>query len=269
MERLYLYCLREKVEGAPALSTRGIDGKGDIFILPYDELEAVVSKVSLEEFASEEIQKKAQEDLNWIKEKALAHEKVIEKAMWKNNKILNTIPMRFGTIFTDKASLIKALKKDYSKIKEALKRIRGRQEWSVKAYLKDKKVFEQMIKNKNQAIKEKEKEIASMPEGLAYFMEEELKKALSKEIEKELNNITEFFFESLKKQAASSVRNKILEKELTGKSEPMVLNAAYLVPEEKIDDFKKELENLNQQIKTKGFYLEYSGPWPAYNFTSH
>lgn len=269
MQGFYLYCIREKTDIPFSFSTKGIDEKHIVTTFAYLELEAVVSKVSLEEFASKEIQKKAQEDLKWIREKALAHERVVEEAMRRDNKILSLIPMRFGAIFKDKASLEEVLRKDYSKIKEALERILGRQEWSVKAYLKDKKIFEQMIKDKNEAIKEKEKEIASLPEGMAYFVEEELKEVISSEVNKELNNIAEFFFESLKKQAVASVKSKILEKELTGRREPMVLNAAYLVPEEKIEDFKKELENLNQQIQAEGFYLEYSGPWPAYNFTSY
>jgi len=126
-----------------------------------------------------------------------------------------------------------------------------------------------VIKNKNKAIKEKEKEIASLPEGMAYFMEEELKEVISSEVDKELNNVVEGIFENLSNQAEASVKSKILEKELTGRREPMVLNAAYLVSEEKIEDFKKELENLNQKIQAKGFCIEYSGPWPAYNFTSY
>jgi len=60
-----------------------------------------------------------------------------------------------------------------------------------------------------------------------------------------------------------------LDKELTGRREPMVLNSAYLIPREKIENFKKEAEGLNQEIQAKGFYLEYSGPWPVYNFTSY
>jgi hypothetical protein len=268
VEGLYLYCIREKTEGAPAISTRGIDGKAEVFTLPFHGLEAVISEASLEEFASEEIQKKALENLNWIKEKAVAHERVIEEAMRKNDKILSVIPMRFGIIFKGKARLEETLNKDYSKIKEVLDRIRGKQEWSVKAYLKDREKFEQVIKEKNGATKEKEKEIASLPEGMAFFMEEELKEIISIEVDKELNRVIEGLFEILGKQAVSSIKSKTLGKELTGKREPMVLNSAYLILEEKIEDFKQGAEGLNQEIQPKGFYLEYSGPWPAYNFTS-
>jgi len=268
-EGLYLYCIREKIKGAPAISSRGIDGKGEVFTLVYREVEAIVSKVSLEEFGSEEVQKKAQEDLKWIKEKSVAHERVIEEAMRKDDKILNLIPMRFGTIFKEEARLKETLNKDYSKIKEVLERIRGKQEWSVKVYLREREKFEQVIKEKNEAIKEKVKEIAALEEGMAFFIEEELKEVISKEVNKELNNIVEALFKNLGKQAVSSTKSRILGKELTGKCEPMVLNAAYLIPEEKVKNFKEEVEVLNQEIQIKGFYLEYSGPWPAFNFTSY
>lgn len=269
MEGLYLYCIREKTAEHSTFSIKGIDGKGEVFTLTHRELEAIVSKVSLEEFGSGEIQEKSQEDLGWIKEKALAHEKVIEEAMRNKDNVLSVIPMRFGTIFKEKTSLEKTLNEDYAKIKEVLDKIRGKQEWSLKVYLKDKQKFERAVKEKKEVIKEKEKEIASLPEGMAFFMEEELKEVISDELDKELDNIAEGLFENIKKHAIASVKSKILEKELIGRQEPMVLNAAYLISEEKIEDFKKETQRLNQEIQANGFYLEYSGPWPAYNFTSY
>jgi len=269
MEGLYLYCIREKTEDAPVISERGIDGKGEVFTLAYRELEIVVSKVSLEEFTSEEIQKKAQEDMSWIKEKAIIHEKIVEEAMKEDDKALSLIPMRFGIIFKDRERLEKTLNEDYCSIKEVLERIKDKQEWSVKVYLKDRKRIEQMIKEKSEVIKEKEKEIASLPEGMAFFMEEELKDVISKEMDNELNNIAEDLFESLSKQAVASVKSRILDKELTGRREPMILNFACLVPKGKIENFKAEAQCLNRQIQAKGFYLEYSGPWPVYNFTSY
>lgn len=269
MEGLYLYCIREKTEDAPAISERGIDGKGEVFTLAYRKLEAVVSKVSLEGFTSEEIQKKAQEDMGWIKEKAIIHEKIVEEAMRCNDKVLSLIPIRFGVIFKDRERLEKTLNEDYLSIKEVLERIRDKQEWSVKVYIKDREKIEQMIKEKSEVIKEKEKEIASLSEGMAFFMEEELKEVISEEMDKELNNIAEDLFERLNKQAVASVKSKILGKELTGRREPMILNLAYLVPEEKVESFKKEAKGLNQEIQAKGFYLEYSGPWPVYNFSSY
>lgn len=268
MEGLYLYCIRKKIDTPLSFSTLGIDGRHEVRTLTYQDLEAVVSKVSLEEFASEEIQKRAQGDLKWIKEKAIIHEKIIEEAMRKNEEILSVLPMKFGIIFKEKKALKETLNKHYEQFTATLEKLEGKQEWSIKVYLTDKKRFELVIKEKSEVIKEKEKEIASLPEGTAYFMEEELKEIISREMDKELKNIVEHLFESLGKQAVALIKSKILEKELIGRRELMVLNSAYLIPEEKIGNFKKEAEGLNQEIQTKGFYLEYSGPWPAYNFTS-
>ena len=267
MEGLYLYCIREKTIDTPAISTQGIDGKGEVYALPFQNIEAIVSKVLLEEFASEEIQRKAQEDLNWIKTKAFVHEKVVEEAMSKNGKILNLIPMRFGTLFQDEVRLEEALVKDYSRVMQVLERIRGKQEWSVKLYLGDREQVKHTITESNETILKKEKEIASSSEGMAFFLEEQLKEVISKEVEKEISKMIEGAFESLNKRAVTAVKNKILGKEFMRRQEPMVLNAAYLVLEEKMGAFKKEAEDLNQQMQGKGFFIEYSGPWPAYNFT--
>jgi hypothetical protein len=250
-----------------AAPTKGIDGNGEVLVLPFRDLEAIVSEVALEAFASEEIQRKGQEDLNWIKEKAVAHARVVQEAMGGDHIFLDLIPMRFGTIFKDRARLEEVLEKDYLRIREVLERIRGKQEWSVKVYLRDRKAFEEKIKEKNDVIKEKEKEISSLPEGIAYFMEEALKEIFSKEVDKELNFIIAHIYEKFNKHAVDVVRCKILGRELMGRIEPMVLNAAYLLQEEKIEDFKKEIEELNDEIRIKGLYIEYSGPWPPYNFT--
>ncbi|MFH1288104.1 MAG: GvpL/GvpF family gas vesicle protein [bacterium] len=268
MDGLYLYCIRKRIDGKRAFSTKGIDEKNEVFIFLHRELEAVVSKVSIEEFTSEKIRKSAQEDLNWIKEKAVIHERVIEDAMKMDGRFLNLIPMRFGIIFKDETGLKASLDKNYSKIINVLEKIRGKQEWGLKVYLENREKFRDKIKSKNTLIKIKEAQISSLPEGAAYFMEEELKDVVSKEMNKELSNIAESIFEDLKEYAVGGVKCKILQREITGIKEDMVLNAAYLVCKEKVEDFKKEIEDLNQKMQAKGFCLEYSGPWPAYNFAS-
>ena len=259
---LYLYCIRAKTDYK--FSVQGIDG-GEVFTIPYQDLEAVVSEVSLEEFGSEEIQKKAQEDLKWIKEKAQLHEQAVEEAMKKGNEILSIIPMKFGTIFKTKEKLAETLKKYYSKFKKTLENLARKQEWAVKVYL-NRKAFEEEVKKVSKVVQEKEREIAQLPEGMAYFMQKQIDEAASKEADRALQNYTESFFETFKRYTAAGTKGKILEKELTGKSLPMVLNAIFLISEEKLEDFIKEIDRINQEYKSKGFNFEYSGPWPPYNF---
>ncbi|MBU2572787.1 MAG: GvpL/GvpF family gas vesicle protein, partial [Elusimicrobia bacterium] len=287
---LYLYCIREKTDtpppasgpggpasggqagggdNTPVISTEGIDGKGEVFTLIHRRLEAVVSRVSLKEFGSGEVQKKAREDLVWIQQKALLHQKVIEAAAKNNDTRLSLIPMRFGIIFNGEKSLKTTLDKDYARITEKMEKIRGKQEWGLKVYLKNQKSFEERIKEKNMLIKKKLEELANLPEGEAFFMEEELNALVVRETAKELNDFARGVFETFKNISDDCVKNKNLGKELTGRAEPMVLNAAYLIPGESVPDFKTEAEKVNKRILEKGFYLEYSGPWPAYNFAAY
>lgn len=268
-EGLYLYCIRKKSDTSKSFSTKGIDDKQEVFIFPYQELEMVVSKVDLGEFDSKEIQIRAQNDLKWIKEKAVIHQRVIEEAMKNNAEIISVIPMKFGTIFKEEKNLKETLNKNYEQYKAILEKLEGKQEWSIKVYFVDKKKFEQVIEEKNETIKEKEKEIATLDEGMAFFIEEELKEVISKEVGKELNKIVEELYSNLRKQASDSSKGKILKKELTGRIEPMVFNASYLISDDKLEDFKKEAEKINKEIQAKGLYLEYSGPWAAYNFSSY
>ena len=269
MDGIYLYCVREKAEDGKPVCGTGVDGRSQAFGVPVRQLEAIVSRVSLEEFGAEEIQNKAKEDLAWIKEKALAHQAVIAEAFRVGDAIRTVIPASFGTIFESEERLREALCENYSKLAESLARLRGKQEWSVKAYVMDREQLEQAVREKAPAIRQKEAEMASLPEGMAFFMEEELKETISRETDTALADIVETLHQALKAHADDGIRTKILDKELTGKTDPMVLNAAYLVHEQHVQDFQKEADALNEAVRAQGLYLEYSGPWPAYTFSSY
>lgn len=262
MKGLYLYCIREKTNSR--FSSEGIDGS-KVFTILYRDLEAIVSRVSLREFGSKEIQKNAQEDLGWIKEKALLHEKVIEQAMKRRKRIVNVIPMKFGVIFKTKEKLVQTLKKHYAQFRKNLENLSRKQEWAVKVYL-NRKTFEKEIKKVSPVVQKKEKEMSQLPEGVAYFMQRQIDEVVSKEADKVLRDYIKGFFEHLGKYTEVGTKSKILQKELTGKSLPMTLNAIFLVAENNLENFIKEIDKLKKENKSKGFEFEYSGPWPPYNF---
>ncbi|MFH1415687.1 MAG: GvpL/GvpF family gas vesicle protein [Elusimicrobiota bacterium] len=266
MSDIYLYCIRDNTGIDLDMKIRGIDGKNIVYQIIYKDLAAIVSGIDPGIFNMEEIQKKAKDDLQWIKEKAVAHERVIEEVMKTESGVIDLIPMRFGAVFKGKISLKKCLKKDYAEFRKFLDKIRNRQEWSVKAYLGDGKKLEQIIIDKNRTSEKKDEESKPIPEGLAFFMEEELKDNMISEKDKEISLIAGEIFAGFNSLAEDSSENKVLNKALTGKAEPMISNTAYLIDSEKTGHFKDYAETLNNKVKEKGFYLEYSGPWPAYSF---
>ena len=266
MNGLYLYCVRGRISNPLPFHEEGIDGKGGIFAVVHREMEAVVSDVSLREFTSEEIRRRAKEDLAWIKVRAVIHERVIEDAMRGADGPVSVIPMRFGVIFKTMENLKERLGQDYSWMKSVLDRIHGKEEWSVKVYMKDRKRFEAVARATNPAITAKEKQITSLPEGIAYFMEEELKEVVDDVVDNELADVLEDSFERLSRGATESVRTRVIEKEVTGRTEQMVFNSAFLICRDKADRFHDTLGTITGEFKTKGLCVELTGPWPAFNF---
>jgi len=262
---LYLYgiCPSVKIKNLSDKDTSKGIGGGKVFRILYQDIEAIIGEISLKEFGSEEIQRKAAEDLEWIKDKALTHERVIEIAM--NNSDGLIIPMKFGMIFKDRESLISSLKKNYLKFKGLFKNLQGKEERSVKTYCKF-ELFENEIKKKSPIIQGKLEEIKSLSVGRQYFLKEEINEMVKREARNSVNNYIPLFLEKLKELVEELKENKILGKELTQRNDSMVFNGAFLVKKERVDKFQKEIQKLQSEYKKIGFTFESSGPWPPYNF---
>jgi hypothetical protein len=243
-----------------------VNGKEAVIIRTFDGIEAVVSEVNTDNF--EEMQKKAQEDIHWIREKALAHEMVVEEAMGKiNNGSAPVIPIKFGVIFNNDERLVKVIGEQTAAIKAAFNRIRAKQEWSVKLFLKDNQKFKDQVREQSEQLSEKSNTLAALPAGMAYFMEEEFNGELERECSRMLDEEAMETFEELKPFAAEATLVKILDSKLTGRSERMNLNSAYLVANIHLPEFEKDVSKMREKLTDRGFLIEQSGPWPAYHFT--
>lgn len=261
----YLYCIRPQTNDTIEV-TKTISGEEKIQIVPYMELEAVISEVSLEEFGSEEIQKKAVEDLDWIKGKALIHEQVVEQAM-RNNKsgIIPVIPMQFGVIFKTKEKLQETLYNNLEKFRTSLDFLSEKQEWGVKTFL-DQKVFEKYLENGNAELLARKKEAELLPKGLAFFAKKQTAAKIDEIKVKELDRITDVIYTGLSQLAVCISKAKVLDREFTRMDEEMILNCFYLVEELKLKEFKEKTEELKKEFICFGIEVEISGPWPCYHF---
>lgn len=268
MRGLYLYCLREQTPTAERVEVLGVDGKNTVRLVPFREMEAVVSEVSMDEFASEEVQRKAREDINWIKEKALAHQHVVAAACQWDAGAVPVIPMSFGIVYRSEEGLQQMLEERYPSMRNLLSELRGKQEWSVKVYLQDKGFLDRTVSDANPVVKQKQQEMADMPEGMAFFMEEELKEVVASERKNEIARICQRVYETLAALAVSGVKTKVLEQALTGRVEPMVFNAAFLIETARTPSFRDATDMLRKELQTKGLSLEWSGPLAPYNFSS-
>lgn len=262
---LYLYCIRLKCNEAIEVQ-KTMSGDKKVQILPFLDLEAIISEVSIGEFSSEEIQKKAEEDLEWIKGKAQIHEAVIEQAMRTSASVhIPVIPMQFGVIFKTREKLHETLYNNLEKFRSGLEYLTGREEWGVKAYL-DQKVFDVFIESGNEELLAKRREAEALPKGLSFFARKKVASKIDEIKERELNRIINEIYESLAESGVGLHKAKILEKDFTLMTEEMILNGFYLIEESRLIEFKGKAEEFREKFNQCGIKIEMSGPWPSYHF---
>lgn len=262
---LYLYCIRLQTnEPIEVLET--ISGEKKVQAVSYMELEAITSEVSVEEFSSEEVQKKAKDDLEWIKGKVQIHEDVVERAMRpRNSTVVPVIPMQFGVIFRSKENLQDTLCNNLEKFRKSLEFIAGKQEWGVKVFL-NQKVFDGFLERDSEELQARKKEAESLPKGMAFFAKKKIISNIDEIKERELDQIISEICESLSQSAIDLYKAKVLEKDFTLMSEDMILNGFYLIMESQIAEFKERTEKLREKYNPLGVEIEMTGPWPSYHF---
>lgn len=234
--RIYAYGIIDSDEKIDE-SMSGLDN-APLFNVPYRDIGIVVS-----ELRRAQIQNKDKASI-------LKHEEVVERLMDK----FTVLPMRFSTLFSGKEPVSLMMKEHYDEFIENLDRLRGKTEFGVKAVWPGDLIKERIT------IAHRKSDNLPLVAGSAgkSFMKERFEKyKIDKEFEEEADRcikvIDDFFYRF--------VAGKRLEKL---KTDNLLLSAAYLVDNEKREDFKRAFEELRISGGDLKFML--SGPWPAYNF---
>ena len=113
----------------------GVDPRFQVELIREGPIAAVVSRVGLDQFAPERLQGKTAEDLRWLGEIAARHNEIICQAA--NSSAV--LPLRLGTVFRSRESLLAMLGRCRSIVAAFLEKIGNLQEWGVKLYLPGKR----------------------------------------------------------------------------------------------------------------------------------
>ena len=255
-ELLYLYCVTKDKPSTCDFRDLGINVQPIYFQGTY----ALVSSVSPDDFSEDNL-KKHLTDMSWVEKNIRLHEKVIEEIM-KDQAVL---PFKFGTIFESEANVEKLLKVNNIEFKAVLDHLAGKEEWGLKIYC-DSEYFKDALCGEDERIMEKDKEMASAGKGKAYLLKKKKDEIIKDILNEKISEYTKDCFESLKITAADTRINRLLPQEVTEKKEDMVLNAAFLINNKRIKEFKNVLACLKTEYADKGLILDCTGPWPPYNF---
>ncbi|MCO1603059.1 GvpL/GvpF family gas vesicle protein [Desulfosporosinus nitroreducens] len=256
----YIYCI---LQGSTAVieDHKGIDGIGNLFLKNYRNLTAVVSEVELDTFKAQIAAVGEEIDREWIEEKAQTHEKIVERLM-KENALL---PARFCSIVRKKEDIIAYMADNYHEYERALERLKGREEWGVKAYLSFEK-FKQFIIDNTPEIRERREMLAFMSIKASFLIQRKIDNLIKERMDKRLEGIIPHIVEILRdaSEQESIAAVEIINQEQVDNS--LFFKASYLVEKNLFPAFNHKLHQLSAELEPEGITLVVSGPWPPYSF---
>lgn len=238
----YVYCII-RCRGIRSFGEIGIGGRGDeVYTVPYRDLSAVVSDTPLVKYEPDE-------------ETAFAHEHVVDRVLSE----YAVLPLKFCTIFKDEAGIRRALAKLYDKFFMEFKRLEGRVEMGVKVLWAPQAAMNE-IEQVSEKVSRLKRQMSSKSFGAAHLMRTRLEKVVGQELNRKADEYSARIYNSLKKESDDSRLNSLIGH--------MIVNAAFLVRKDKLEDFKSNFELIRSEYTGKGFEFILSGPWPPYNFVT-
>jgi hypothetical protein len=239
----YLYAVTRGL--APA-DLDGVTGFHDrpVELVDHQGLTAVVSTVDLEEYGEDALTRNL-EDLGWLERTVRVHDGVVHAVATR----APTAPMRLATICFDDARVRERLREWHFALEQALDRVDGRAEWSVKV-LRPARVREAAGAKPTSGadyLRRKKEQAEERATGDAAAFE------VAREIHADL-------------QARSAASRQLAPQDprLTGHEGTMVLNAAYLVAVDAADEFEARVGDLAADHPE--VVVDVRGPWPPYSF---
>ena len=244
---VYLYA----VGGAAlrAVLPGGLSGVGGapVRVLVADRLAAAVSSVDPVQFGVEPLRRNL-EDLSWLAATARSHHAVID-TLWRHEPVA---PLRLATVYLDDDNVRALLHTREAAFLAVLDRIRGRQEWGVKAF----------------AVSPSDSDPggvgddAELGPGAAYLLRKREVRERTSRLRRKVHDAAEDLHRVLAGSAQDGRRYALQDPRLSGHPPDLVLNAAYLVEDVASADFRGALDSFASPY----IRLELTGPWAPYSF---
>jgi hypothetical protein len=262
-EGTYVYGVVPAGTASPELfaGVEGVAPERRVEVLEHGRVAALVSRVPLAEFGEEALGERLQ-DPAWLAEKAQAHSRVLRDALAAGA----VVPFRFGAIFrgeTDVSALLAAREADLT---ARLRHVSGRVEIGVKAVAPQD--FPERVGRASEEPRRLEAELAGAPPGRRYLLQKQLQQVVAREASAVRTRIADESHAALAAVAVAATVNQPQDLSGTGLEGEMLLNGAYLVPEDEQQTLVEHVEALRARYAELGVRFDVTGPWPPFNFVT-
>lgn len=259
----YVYCVGDSSALAPLFEDAlpaAIEVEARLEMEAEALLAAVVSRVPLDDYGEDALQARLA-DATWTAIRAMRHEKVVEHFASR----ASIVPLRFGTIYLERARVRQMLSQRAPELRAIIERLRGREEWGVNIICDRQKLLE-TITSLSTRLRELSEQAANASPGQSYLLRKKIDTLRVDEARAEMKRVAAEIESELARLCEGAARLRVLKDE-GGEHDP-VARLALLVARARFDEFRTAAERLAQAYAPAGFQLELTGPWPPYNFAA-
>ena len=250
----WVYCIVPSEWAAElAAGMDGIEPGSSVETVVEGHLAALLSRVPLAEYGDDELRRHL-EDIAWLERTARAHEAVQQHAMRQGP----LVPLRMCTIYRDLDRVRHVLRDQGERFAENLAAVEDCAEWGVKVFLDL-----QSIPQTSPAQPE-----AASATGADYLAGRQRERDRVSESDELSIRCAEDVHRAVSALARQERTNPVQRAEAHGRDAEMVLNAAILLEDHRIEELQSTVRDLFERWAPHGLLVELTGPWPPYNFVS-
>jgi hypothetical protein len=241
-----------------ARAPEGIDER-PVSLVAEGGLAAIASVVD-EAYAPEAIER-ATADVAWVGPRAVAHDRVLT---WASDRA-PVAPLPMFSLFRDEASVRATLERRVLELRDALARVGRGREYALRLYRIDATLLAHLA-SMSERLAQLEAEAERATPGQRYLLTRKLEGERKAEARRVSQEVAREAADALAAHAVEWAADPIPRASDGDAPGTMVLNAAFLVADAALDDFRRALTALVERYGARGFHFDFTGPWPAYHF---
>ncbi|MFJ5726780.1 GvpL/GvpF family gas vesicle protein [Streptomyces paradoxus] len=228
--------------------TPGHDGGGPLRVLAAGALHLIVQDVPAAAFGEEALARRLNRPAE-LERCARAHHRAVETAASAGP----VVPLPMATLYLDDRNAVRAVAAREASLRALLDRLRDRTEWAVK-------VHGPGTAHAGAATGD------GPADGRSYLARASARRRTEREARERALEQAHAVDRELRRYAVAATRHRPQSEQLTGRSVPQLLNAAYLVDDAQRAEFARAVGELARDAHRSGVEVTVSGPWIPYSF---
>lgn len=256
---VFAVCRSPTAAGLPDALPAGTGhaGGGPLTVLPIgDSLAAVVQEVPAAEFTEQVLQQRLA-DQGTLEVCARAHHAAVSAAA----ALGPIVPLPLATLFTDRHRARSVLAESAERFHRVLDRTEGRVEWAVKVHLR-----RESRPDAEPPPPEPASASAGPGAGRAYLSRVRGRERDRLSRQDAARAAAARVHDAVRAVAVGSVLRRPHGPRVTGNDRLQVMNAAYLVEEERGSELAALVRAMREDVALSGVDVDLSGPWVPYSF---